>query len=211
LSDRVGSEVTRVDQTQRAGILTQPGLLAGLANALNDSPVQRGVLVLNSFLCTTLAAPPKGVNTTPPDYDPKKPTTTRQRMETQHAVGDCAGCHKIIDGVGFAFENFDAAGAWRTSEAALPVNATTQLVGTDIDGSVSGAVELASKLAGSRQVSDCVAYTWMRYALGLDKSAINADAVAPVTDQFWNGGRRFSDLFLAITTSAAFKTVKASN
>jgi len=200
-----------LDPNQRAGILTQPGLLAGLANALNDSPVQRGVLVLNSFLCTTLAAPPKGVNTTPPDYDPKKPTTTRQRMETQHAVGDCAGCHKIIDGVGFAFENFDAVGGWRTSESGLPVDAATQVFGTDIDGSVGGAVELASKLAQSRQVSDCVAYTWTRYALGLDKSSLDPGAITSVTDSFWNGGRHFSDLFLAITTSPAFQTVKASN
>lgn len=203
--------MVELDPTQRAGILTQPGLLTGLANAVNDSPVQRGVLVLNSFLCSDPPPPPVGVNTTPPDFDPKKPTTTRQRLESQHAVGSCAGCHAIIDGVGFAFENFDAVGGWRTSEVGLPVNAATTLVGTGMDGPVAGGVDLASKLATSRGVADCVAYSWTRYALGLEKNEINKAAVADVAEKFWNGGGRFSDLLVAITTSPAFQTVKAPN
>jgi hypothetical protein len=203
--------MVELDPTQRAGILTQPGLLTGLANALNDSPVQRGVLVLNSFLCADPPPPPAGVNTSPPDFDPKKPTTTRQRLESQHAVGSCAGCHAIIDGVGFAFENFDAVGGWRTSESGLPVNSATTLVGTGMDGPISGGVELASKLAASRGVADCVAYSWTRYALGLEKNEINKAAVADVAEKFWNGGGHFSDLLVAITTSPAFQTVKAPN
>jgi hypothetical protein len=204
-------KMVSLDPTQRAGVLTQPGLLTGLAGPLHDSPVQRGVLVLDSFLCRRLAPPPKGVNTNPPAFDPSKPTTTRQRIETQHAVADCAGCHVSIDGIGFAFEAFDAVGAWRTAEAGMSVDSSAELVGTDVDGPLNGAVALTGRLAESRQVADCVAYTWMRFALGLDRSQMNMSAVSPVADQFWASGGRFTDLLFAIATSDAFLSVKVSN
>ena len=120
-------QLVEVDGAHRAGILTQAGLLAGLAGPVNDSPVKRGVLVLNSLLCQTPPPPPAGVNTNVPGFDPSAPSTTRSRLETQHAVGSCAGCHTRIDGIGFAFDHYDAVGQWRDQENGLPVDASAVL------------------------------------------------------------------------------------
>jgi hypothetical protein len=204
-------QLVALDATQRSGILTQPGLLTALAGPVNDSPVKRGVLTLDSILCSRPKPPPPGVNTTPPALDPNVPTTTRQRMETSHAVGGCAGCHTAIDGIGFAFENYDAVGAWRTQENGLSVNSSSALIGTDVDGSFSGAVALVGQLAKSQRVAQCVSYQWLRYALGLDTTQINLATAQDVTSVFWSSSGSFKELLVAIAKSPYFRSLTVSN
>jgi hypothetical protein len=203
-------QMVSVDPTQRAGILTQAGLLAGLAGPVNDSPVQRGLLILNSFLCAAPPPPPAGVNTTPPAFDPSTPMTTRQRMETEHALGSCAACHTEMDSIGFAFENYDAVGAWRTLDSGLPVDASSTLTGTDVDGSFVGALPLTQKLLQSNQVAQCVSYEWLRYSLGLDTSQVDVGAASAVAATFESTGLAFSELLVAIVRSDYFRSIQVS-
>ena len=204
-------QLTQLDATQRAGILTQPGLLAGLADTVDDSPVHRGVLVLNSFLCSPPPPPPPSVNPTPPPLDPSVPTTVRQRLVESHAQGSCAACHNVIDNIGFAFENYDATGAWRTTDDGLPVDASAQLTGTDVDGSFTGAIALAQRLSQSHQVAQCIAYSWLRYSLGLDNTQVNLAAAQAISDQFTSAGEAFSELLVDIVRSDYFRSLKVSN
>jgi hypothetical protein len=203
-------QLVDLDPTQRAGVLTQPGLLAALSGPVNDSPVQRGVLVLDSFLCNRPPPPPAGVNTMAPEMDASAPMTTRQRFASQHEQGPCASCHQVIDGIGFAFENFDAAGAWRTEEVGQPIDASAHLVGSDVDGDVAGAVALVQRLAQSVRVAECVTYQWMRYALGLDETQINVAAARAVAGQFVAGAGPMSELLVGIVKSEPFRSVKVS-
>lgn len=203
-------QLVDVDPTQRAGVLTQAGLLAGLANTLNDSPVQRGLLILNSFLCAAPPPPPAGINMTPPAFDPSMPMTTRQRMQTEHAVGSCATCHTEMDAIGFAFENYDAIGQWRTQDSGLPVDASSNLMGTDVDGSFVGAVAMAQKLAQSQDVAQCVSYQWLRYSLGLDESQIDEAAAAAVSSTFVAANGAFTELLVAIAKSDYFRSLQVS-
>jgi hypothetical protein len=203
-------QLVAVDPTERAGILTQAGLNAGLAGPVNDSPVQRGLLILDSFLCAAPPPPPAGVNTTPPAFDPSTPMTTRQRMETEHALGSCAACHTEMDSIGFAFENYDATGQWRTLDSGLPVDASSQLTGTDVDGSFVGAVALAQKLSESQQVAQCVSYQWLRYALGLDTSQVSLSAAQAIAGIFKTANGAFSELLVAITRSDYFRSLQVS-
>lgn len=203
-------QLVALDPTQRAGVLTQAGLLAGLANTVNDSPVQRGLLILNSFLCSAPPPPPAGVNTTPPAFDPSMPMTTRQRMETQHALGSCASCHTKMDSIGFAFENYDALGQWRTEDNGLAVDASSSLAGTDVDGTFVGAPALMQKLSQSEQVAECVSYQWLRYSLGLDKTQVDLTAAQAVADTFVATGGAFSELLVAIAKSDYFRSLKVS-
>jgi hypothetical protein len=204
-------QMVTANASQRTGILTQPGLLAGLSGPVEDSPVRRGLLVLQSFLCRTPSPPPPGVNTNPPMFDPNAPSTTRQRLATRHAVGSCLGCHAAMDEIGFAFENYDAAGMWRTEESGLPVDSTSQLTGTDVDGSFTGAVALSQKLADSQQVADCVSYQWLRYALGLNTGQINVAAARSIAGAFSAAGGSFSELLVAVAKSDTFRSLKVSN
>jgi hypothetical protein len=204
-------QLVALPDTQRAGLLTQPGLLAALAGPVDDSPVHRGVLVLKSFLCLAPPPPPPGVNTTPPALDPSVPTTTRQRLEASHAQSSCATCHAFIDNVGFGFENYDAVGQWRTKESGLSVDPSGSLTSTDIDGPFVGAIELSQKLAQSQQVANCVTYSWLRYALGLDEQQINLPAASPISAEFQASGGSFTDLLIAVVTSDTFRQLRVSN
>ena len=204
-------QMVTANTAQRAGILTQPGLLAGLANTVDDSPVKRGLLVLQSFLCRTPQPPPPGVNTTPPAFDPSAPSTVRQRLTTRHAIGTCAGCHAAMDDVGFAFENYDATGMWRTQDSGLNVDASSALTDTDVDGTFTGAIALSQKLAASRDVADCVSYQWLRYALGLNTSQINVAAASSVADAFSTAKGSFKEMLVGVVKSDVFRSLKVSN
>lgn len=193
-----------LDPAQRSGILTYPGLMAAFAHSLDDAPVQRGVFVLDRFLCAPTPPPPPGVNqATPPQG--ATPKTTRERIAQTHEQGTCAGCHKIIDGIGFGFSHYDATGAWRNTDSGQPVDATGSLVGTDVDGPFDGAVALGQKLAQSKQVQSCVSTQWLRYSLGLAPNEINKTMVDPVTDSFRQKGIDVRELVVAVVKSDAFR------
>jgi hypothetical protein len=100
----------------------------------------------------------------PPDVDPR--LSTRQRYAQHTADMVCANCHEFMDPIGFAFENYDAVGRWRDTDADLPVDASGSLTGTDVDGPLNGVVSLATLLAGSAEVRTCAATQWFRYAFG---------------------------------------------
>jgi hypothetical protein len=106
---------------------------------LRTSPVTRGKWVLENVLGAPPPNPPAGVNTNI-DRDPSdvKVTTLRQRMELRRASPACAPCHRLMDPIGFALENFDHAGKWRAVDGGSPIDATGSLVdGTRLDGAVT--------------------------------------------------------------------------
>jgi hypothetical protein len=204
-----GPDLVRVsvDPTQRSGILTNAGLLAGFAHETADAPVLRGVFVLDRLLCAAPPPPPANVNTTVPAPNTADPQTTRDRFAKQHEQGTCAGCHHTIDGVGFGFEHYDAIGQWRTTDMGLPVDASGWLPpGGDLPATFSGAVELGKILAASHTVQSCVASQWMRYALGVDKTGIDPTHLKPVVDAFVASGLDLRELVVALVKSDAFRT-----
>jgi hypothetical protein len=196
------------DATQRAGIMTQAGLLAGFAHEVYDSPVLRGVFVLDRLLCAAPPPPPPGVNLSLPATI-SGPQTTRQMFATGHEQGTCAGCHTRIDGIGFGFESYDAIGAWRTTDNGLPVDHTGNVTGSkDIDGPYNGAIELANKMAASEGVQECVASKWLGYALGLE--TVSSAALTPIAQNFIAGGRNLQELLVAVVKSDAFRFRQAA-
>ncbi|MEM6733289.1 MAG: DUF1592 domain-containing protein, partial [Myxococcota bacterium] len=120
-----------LDPTQRAGLLTQPGLLASTSHGIAHSPIMRGVVMLESILCAPAPAPPPGIleNFEPVEVDPSEICTTRDQVAKTHTVGaSCQTCHVAIDGAGFLFENFDALGRYRTVENGCDVDPSGELV-----------------------------------------------------------------------------------
>jgi hypothetical protein len=195
-----------VDRTQRAGILTLAGLLAGFAHETSDAPVLRGVFVLDRLLCDSPPPPPKGVPPLQTESDAGGPMTTREIVEKTHVKAECVACHDAIDGIGFGFGHYDAVGAYRTHERGLVVNAKSEIRGTlDADGSFEGAVELAQRLARSKQAQACVAQQLLRYSLGLSKTEVDACALSSTVQRFSSSGLKFRELLLGYVTSAAFR------
>jgi hypothetical protein len=191
---------------QRAGILSQPGLLAGFAHETASSPVLRGVFVLDRLLCSKTPPPPPDVPPAPTSDDNGVGATTRQKFEQHLNTPACDACHKSIDGIGFGFENYDAIGAYRTEENGIPIDASGQIVGSlDADGPFQGAVELGTRLAASKQTQACVARYWYRYAFGLADGDVNACALLPAVQGLQASGGDMQELLLAIVKSSSFR------
>jgi hypothetical protein len=200
----VAGEPVPLDPTQRAGLLTHASLLAEHAHADQSSPVHRGQLVRENFLCTPLPPPPPDVDNVPPDPTPG--ATTRERFAQHTSDPACAGCHVLIDGLGFGFESYDAIGAFRELDEGLPVDASGEVVGTeDIDGTFDGAVELASILASSEQVSACVAQQWFRFALGRLETDDDGCAFDHMTEAFGSSDQDLKALVKTIAVSDSFR------
>lgn len=195
-----------LDPDQRAGILTNSGWLAGNSHAVNPSPVQRGVFVLERLLCAPPPAPPANVDTNPPEGGDGQAQTNRERYAEHSSNPTCAGCHTMIDGIGFGFEHYDSLGVWRDEDGGQPVDATGQVVsGSDVDGPFDGAVELAHQLADSQTVRDCFATQWLRYALARNVEDEDACTEASLQNEFEESGGDIRALLVAIVRSDAFR------
>ncbi|MCA9705643.1 MAG: DUF1592 domain-containing protein [Myxococcales bacterium] len=189
---------------ERAGLLTQPAVMARHAHADQTSPVHRGKLVRENFLCQPLPAPPPDVDNVPPDPDPN--STTRERFEEHEENPACAPCHKLIDGLGFGFENYDAVGAFRSMEGDLPVDASGEVVNTeDINGAFDGAVELAGKLAVASETADCMAKQWFRFSLGRMDTDLDSCTMESLSTAFEESDQDVHSLIRQIVLSHAFR------
>jgi hypothetical protein len=203
------SSFARVElpRAQRSGVLTQASVMTVLAAAEQTSPILRGKFVRERLLCQPIPAPPAGVIITPPKFDPK--VTTKERFIQHRRDPTCAGCHELMDPVGFTFEHYDAIGRWRAVDGAFPVDAVGDLSGTDdADGKFDGAIELGARLAKSQQVRRCIATQWFRFALGRPERDADAGSLAAAYQVFEREGFDVRELIVAITTTDAFRHVR---
>lgn len=196
---------TRVDLPagQRAGLLTQPSLLAITSKADQTSPVQRGAFIQARLMCTTLPEPPPDVDTTPPEVDPN--ATTRERFEQHSSDPTCAGCHALIDPVGFGLEHYDAMGRWRDTEAGLPVDASGTLPTLDGKVDFDGAVELASILADQQQVRQCFVQQWFTFAHGRGPDDADECSLEVLDEAFLDSDQDVRSLLVALTRTESFR------
>jgi hypothetical protein len=201
----------QLDPTQRGGILTQASIMATQAHENRTSFIYRGKLVVEGFLCTTLAPPPAGVDTNETGIDPK--LTARERSVQHRKNPSCATCHASFDPIGFAFERYDPSGKYRP---AVDATADIDQTGTALDGQhVADAIELTKKLSTSPDVRGCLARQWMRFALARDfdpddTTSSDAAALKKVQQAVNDSGGKFSDLFTAVVRSDAFRTLKVN-
>jgi hypothetical protein len=206
LSGPNGSSFVRVDLDpgQRAGVLTQGGLLALLAKSNQTSPVHRGKFVREQILCQPLPPPPANLQITPPELS--STLTTRERF-TQHAADPyCAGCHHLMDPIGLGFENFDGAGLFRATENGQPVDASGRLDDAgDATGPFNGPIELGQRLAASGEARACVATQWFRYGYGRAETDGDGCSLRALDSAFAAGGYRVLDLVAALANTDAFR------
>ncbi len=203
-ADHDPSMPVQLDATQRAGLLTHAGVLAMHAHADQSSPIRRGKLVRENFLCTPLAPPPPDVDVLPPALDPN--ATTRERFDQHRSDPACAGCHILIDPLGFGFEHYDGVGAWRDTDAGKPVDASGEVVATmDIDGEFDGAVELSHILAGSEQVRTCVARQWFSFGLGRTPAEDDSCSYDAIGAAFAASDYDIHELLVTMVTTDSFR------
>ncbi len=190
----------------RAGLLTQPALMALYAYPDRSSPIARGVWVRQRMLCQTLPPPPDDVDIEPPSIDPN--ATTREQFDQHTQEPSCAGCHALIDPLGFPFEHYDAVGRWRDEENGLPIDASGEFSAVSdemLAGPIDDAVDLATKLAASTDFADCATEQWVTFALGrVPDPDADACSIATAGDVVADSGN-ITDLLVAIVLTDAFR------
>jgi hypothetical protein len=198
-------QAVSLPEGERAGLLTRAAFLTRNANPIHPSPVKRGVFVFDRLLCAPLPDPPADVNTDPPEPVDGQPQTNRDRYEAHESDPSCFGCHERIDGIGFGFEGYDSIGRFRTTDNGFPVDDTSALVETDVDGPFDGAVELSERLAESAQVERCLVTQWFRFAYGRLETGQDVEAIDRLHQAFVASGRDIRELIVTIATSEDFR------
>ena len=187
----------------RRGLLGKGAILLATSHATTTSPVLRGKWILDNILGSPPPAPPPDVPALAAN-DPVAPRTMREQLERHRASPTCAACHKLMDPIGFALENFDAVGAWRAaSESGARLDTRDVLAdGTPVDG-VDG---LRAALAAR---PDVFVRTFVEklitYALGRGLTAADMPAVRAIVRDARPGGYRFSAITQGIVRSVPFR------
>ena len=186
---------------ERGGLLTQASVLTVTSNPTRTSPVKRGRWVLEQILGTPPPPPPANVKELEAQAELKG--TLRQRMEQHRENPNCASCHAQMDAIGFAMENYNAVGAWRTKDGDAEIDASGKLP----DGkSFAGAAELKSVLKEKkalfvRNLSEKL----LTYALGRGLEYYDGRAIQQINAELAKGEYKFSSLVCAIVKSDPFR------
>lgn len=190
-------EVARFDTTRRIGLLALPGVLAARSHAEQTSPTLRGRAVLANLLCRPTPPPPANVNPTLPPT--MQGVSTRQRLEAHFSSPTCAGCHASMDGIGFAFEGFDWLGRSRTLDNGHAIDSHSVFALGQDTVTVNGAPDLARALAEQREVAECFARHFNRYATGVNETDDFTCALPPLVDAL-KGEQGLRGMLLAYVT-----------
>lgn len=187
---------------ERAGVLTQPFLLAGFAYSASSSPIHRGVFLARSVLGRSLRPPPIAVAPLPVDLHPD--LTTRERVAEQTKPDACRACHALINPLGFSLEKFDAVGRLRLEELGKPVDASGGYVtrqGEPME--FSGARELANFLANSPEVHAAFVQQLFQYMVKQPPRAFGATAPEELCERFEKENFHIRKVVVEIMVTAA--------
>ncbi len=196
--------VTLPNPDQRGGLLAHGALLATTSYPDRTSPVLRGKWLLDNIFGVYVPPPPANVDTTLPEIKPGTvPPTIRERLAQHRTNPVCSSCHSVIDPPGFALENFDAIGGWRSvDEAGRAVDA----MGTTVSGApVAGLSGLrALLLQRPDQFPSTVTEKLLAYALGRRLDYYDRPAVRSIVRSAAAQDYRWSSLILGIVNSPTF-------
>jgi hypothetical protein len=193
---------TNLDPNQRAGLLTQAAFLTVTGATDGSHPVKRGKKVFERLLCGELPPPPADV---PPPKPASEGGTTRERF-AEHGTNACAiSCHENMDPLGFAFENYDGIGRWRTMDNGGKVDAAGVVTLDGQKQSFKDARELVRLLAASETVNRCFATQWARFAFRRFETDGDRGSLQAIGAAFGKDGHNIRDLLVGVATSRSFR------
>jgi hypothetical protein len=183
----------------RTGVLALGALLSVRAKPTQSSPTLRGKFVRDRFLCQSIHLPDDVVPDISETQNTAMPQTTRELFELHASDPTCAGCHSLLDSVGFTFEDLDAAGRFRTMENGVAVDTAGALLETDVNGPLESHTDLANALARSEWTRECVATQAFRFYFG----EVEADRGIPPVQaaRLAVGAGTFRDMVTAVMGS----------
>ncbi|MDF1812204.1 MAG: DUF1588 domain-containing protein [Verrucomicrobiales bacterium] len=213
-----GFDVKKLDNTEKnrfrklpmprnhkhGGLLGQSAVMMATANGVDTQPVLRGAWVYENILGQPVPEPPNDVPALTPDT--RGATTPRELLAAHTTDVSCAGCHRLIDPLGFALENFDPVGRWRSEwpNTGKAVDSTGVLPdGTKINGSA----DLKKWMVENIDIfSQCLSEKLLTYATGRVPNYAERHEIAEIIQQNKAKGNRFRDLLLDLIDSRTFRT-----
>jgi hypothetical protein len=204
-SDPMTLTQVNLDPSQRSGLLTQAGFLSSYLGVGNEPDIiHRGVFIAERLLCKTLPPPdPKAAGT----MIPVTPNlTNRQRVEMTTGKGTCGeACHSaLFNPLGYAFENYDAIGKYRTTDVGQPVNAADSYTFDGQLQSFNNGIELSNLLANAKETHACYVQNMMNYLHGRQLDPAEQPTVDYYARLSRAGMATLHDLELDVVTSDAF-------
>jgi hypothetical protein len=201
-----GSHFRRVEldpKGTRGGLLTHGSILTVTSYATRTSPVIRGKWILSNLVGTPPAPPPPAVPQLEEKAALSAPKSMRERLAQHRANPVCASCHKMMDPVGFALENYDAVGRWRSAEGGVPVDASGNLPDHT---SFNGAAELQQALLAHPELfTSTVIERLLTYGLGRGMEYYDAPAIRQAAREAGEDDYRFSSVIMAVVNSKPFQ------
>jgi hypothetical protein len=164
--------------------------------------VARGKFIRQRFFCTEPPPPPPEVKAVAPDLD--LTLTTRERFAAHANQAACSSCHRLMDPIGLGFENYDAVGRYRAAENGKQVDASGELLATDVDGRFVGVSQLVARLGSSEQVRQCLVTQWFRFGYGRTEGDADSCTLQSLQRAFDASGGNIRALLLALTQTHAF-------
>lgn len=194
------SEASFSGDETRIGVLGLGAVMSTYAKAYLTSPTLRGNFVRERILCQHVGIPE---DLDVPDIaviqETQQPATTRELYQLHTEVPTCAGCHQLIDNIGFMFETLDGAGRFRTTEGGVPLDTSGTLLNTDVNGVYNSHGELAMALSQSEWVKECAAIQGYRFYLGQPEQSRGQPAI--VAGRQALAGGTLSDMVVALMSS----------
>jgi hypothetical protein len=216
--------VTFPADSERSGIVGSALFLSLTSKPSDTSPTERGLFVREHFLCQIVPPPPPGVNTNLPDPTAEKALTNRDRLAMHLTSPTCAGCHRLIDPIGFGLEHYDAIGKYRAKQTVVIFPTVDQLktkprmkpvvheLPVDTTASVRGIPnsefqtpkQLGALLAATPNCQRCVVKQLFRYAMGRPETEADQPAIDASLKAFSESGFHFQNLIISIVESKVF-------
>jgi len=188
------------EASSRRGLLGHASFLALNAHPVSTSATLRGKFVREVFLCAELPGPPAGVDTSIPPVT-EAALTLRDRVQQHLADPSCASCHRSMDLVGLAFENYDGIGRFRTLEEGVTIDSSGELDGVLFDD----AAGLATALAEHPDLGPCIVKSLVRYANGYHEDLGQLEALGWLAEDFALDEHRLRPLVVELTSSPLFR------
>jgi mono/diheme cytochrome c family protein len=193
----------RLADGKRGGVLTQASVLTLTSNPTRTSPVKRGKWILENVLGTPPPPPPPNVPTLEETQKDAPGASLREQLEAHRRNPVCASCHREMDELGFALENFDAIGRWRERDGKTPINAAAALPSGE---KFTGPRELAGVLSQRKaQFSRTLTRKLLTYALGRGLAYYDRAVVERIAQDLETQDYRFSALVWGIVNSEPFR------
>jgi hypothetical protein len=196
---------THFDPTQRSGLLTLASWLSAVSNASDTALPQRGNFVRGALLCDASPPPPANFKFDPTLITPDM--TEREKFLVHTKSSTCAACHDMFDGIGFALEQYDPIGRFRTTDKGKTIDPSgTVPLPSGKTLAFSNFIDMMNQVAASPDFAKCYASQYLRYATGRETPAVGACELQKLTEAASTAGNTIDSLPAAVAALPSFIT-----